>query len=102
MDANVSVSNCDSLGVRTEIKNIGNVRAVAAAVQYEINRHISMLEAGGEIFNETRAWDAVNKKTIPMREKEDKEVISHFDFYACCYYYRIIEFQILSGLSIYA
>ncbi|XP_011873369.1 PREDICTED: glutamyl-tRNA(Gln) amidotransferase subunit B, mitochondrial [Vollenhovia emeryi] len=73
VDANVSVSDCDDLGVRTEIKNIGSVRAVAAAVQYEINRHISVLEAGDEMFNETRAWDAANKITIPMREKEDKE-----------------------------
>ncbi|XP_067203197.1 glutamyl-tRNA(Gln) amidotransferase subunit B, mitochondrial [Linepithema humile] len=74
VDANVSVSSQeDSLGVRTEIKNIGSVRAVAAAVKYEINRHISILEAGGEIFNETRAWNAIKKKTIPMREKEDKE-----------------------------
>lgn len=87
MDANVSVSNCNSLGVRTEIKNIGTVRAVAAAVQYEINRHISILEAGDEMFNETRAWDAVNKRTIPMREKEDKEVIWHFDFISLFYYY---------------
>lgn len=66
------------MGVRTEIKNIGSVRAVAAAIKYEINRQISILEAGNEIFNETRAWDAVNKITIPMREKEDKEVIYHF------------------------
>jgi len=50
------------------------VRAVAAAVKYEINRHISILEAGGEIFNETRAWNAIKKKTIPMREKEDKVI----------------------------
>ncbi|KYN04148.1 putative glutamyl-tRNA(Gln) amidotransferase subunit B, mitochondrial, partial [Cyphomyrmex costatus] len=73
VDANVSVSNRDSLGVRTEIKNIGSVRAVAAAIQYEINRHISILEVGNKMFNETRAWDAINKKTVPMREKEDKE-----------------------------
>ncbi|XP_032688294.1 glutamyl-tRNA(Gln) amidotransferase subunit B, mitochondrial isoform X2 [Odontomachus brunneus] len=74
VDANVSVSDRDGeLGVRTEIKNIGSVRAVAAAVTYEINRHISILEAGGEIFNETCAWDAIKKKTIPMREKEEKE-----------------------------
>ncbi|XP_011636505.1 glutamyl-tRNA(Gln) amidotransferase subunit B, mitochondrial isoform X1 [Pogonomyrmex barbatus] len=74
VDANVSVSSAqDCLGTRTEIKNIGSVRAIAAAIKYEINRHISILEAGNEIFNETRAWDAINKKTIPMREKEDKE-----------------------------
>ncbi|XP_011256019.1 glutamyl-tRNA(Gln) amidotransferase subunit B, mitochondrial isoform X1 [Camponotus floridanus] len=74
IDANVSVSNRDNdLGVRTEIKNIGSVRAVAAAVKYEINRQISILEAGNKIFNETRAWNMVNKTTIPMREKEEKE-----------------------------
>ena len=80
MDANVSVTNRDSLGIRTEIKNIGSVRAVAAAIQYEINRHISILEIGDKMFSETRAWDAVNKKTVPMREKEDKEVTA-FRFY---------------------
>lgn len=73
VDANVSVSRDDDLGVRTEIKNIGSVRAVAAAIKYEISRQISILEAGNEIFNETRAWDAIKKITIPMREKEDKE-----------------------------
>ncbi|XP_029172673.1 glutamyl-tRNA(Gln) amidotransferase subunit B, mitochondrial isoform X2 [Nylanderia fulva] len=74
VDANVSVtSRDDDLGVRTEIKNIGSVRAVAAAIKYEISRQICILEAGNEIFNETRAWDAINKATIPMREKEDKE-----------------------------
>ncbi|XP_014470013.1 PREDICTED: glutamyl-tRNA(Gln) amidotransferase subunit B, mitochondrial [Dinoponera quadriceps] len=74
VDANVSVSDRDgNLGVRTEIKNISSVRAVAAAIKYEINRHISILEACGEVFNETCAWDAANKRTIPMREKEEKE-----------------------------
>lgn len=102
MDANVSVSNCGSLGVRTEIKNIGNVRAVAAAIQYEINRHISILEANGEMFNETRAWDAVNKKTIPMREKEGKEVIRHFDFISSVIIGLLNLLRIFSGLSIYA
>ncbi|XP_011350215.1 glutamyl-tRNA(Gln) amidotransferase subunit B, mitochondrial isoform X2 [Ooceraea biroi] len=73
VDANVSVSNQNDLGIRTEIKNIGSVRAVAAAIKYEISRHISVLENNGEIFNETRAWDAENKRTVLMREKEEKE-----------------------------
>lgn len=67
------------MGVRTEIKNIGSTRAVAAAIKYEINRHISILETGGEIFNETRAWDAIKKKTIALREKEEKEVKLFFN-----------------------
>ncbi|XP_047363393.1 glutamyl-tRNA(Gln) amidotransferase subunit B, mitochondrial isoform X1 [Vespa velutina] len=73
IDANVSVSNDDNLGVRTELKNIAHVRAVASAIKYEINRQISILESGQLVFNETRAWDSVNKKTIPLREKEEKQ-----------------------------
>lgn len=94
------------MGVRTEIKNIGSVRAVAAAIKYEISRQISILEVGNEIFNETRAWDAVNKTTIPMREKEDKEVIYHFVFIMLSTNCFIFEFTVknssLLGLSIYA
>lgn len=60
------------------------MRAVAAAVKYEINRQISILEAGNGIFNETRAWNAINKTTIPMREKEEKEVTYHFLILSCC------------------
>lgn len=99
------------MGVRTEIKNIGSVRAVAAAIKYEISRQISILEAGNEIFNETRAWDAVNKTTIPMREKEDKEVIYHFVFMSLfskdCSIFEfvvkyILQLKYISGLPIYA
>lgn len=92
MDANVSVSEHGDLGTRTEIKNIGSVRALAAAIKYEIGRHISILESNGEIFNETRAWDAESKTTVPMREKEDKEVNEYF-----CHFSMIIRKR---GLSV--
>ncbi|XP_076650176.1 glutamyl-tRNA(Gln) amidotransferase subunit B, mitochondrial isoform X2 [Halictus rubicundus] len=72
VDANVSVSKENApLGIRTEIKNIGSVRSVCNAIEYEIKRQISILNDGGRVVNETRAWDAVKKKTIVMREKED-------------------------------
>lgn len=75
VDANVSISKSDTcLGTRTELKNIGSVRAVSNAIKYEINRQISILEAGGEVVNETRGWDPLSKKTILMREKEEKHV----------------------------
>ncbi|XP_076241646.1 glutamyl-tRNA(Gln) amidotransferase subunit B, mitochondrial isoform X2 [Calliopsis andreniformis] len=73
VDANVSISKVDApLGIRTELKNIGSIRAVCNAIDYEIKRQISILEAGGKVINETRSWDSVSKKTILMREKEDK------------------------------
>lgn len=74
IDANVSVSQDQTqLGVRTELKNIGSVRGVANAIKYEIERQISILEKGESIINETRAWDAKLKETVPLREKEEKQ-----------------------------
>ncbi|KAK2581294.1 hypothetical protein KPH14_008079 [Odynerus spinipes] len=74
IDANVSVSHdSKTLGVRTELKNIGSVRGVANAIRYEIERQIKILEKGQSIVNETRSWDAINKKTVPLREKEEKQ-----------------------------
>lgn len=62
------------MGIRTEIKNINSVRAVANAIQYEIQRQIKVKETGGEIMNETRSWDAVHRITVGMRDKERQQV----------------------------
>ncbi|CAH2042426.1 unnamed protein product, partial [Iphiclides podalirius] len=71
VDANVSLRNFgDPLSTRTEIKNIGSVRGVAGAICHEIQRQHTLLENGGRVVNETRSWDAVNKVTIAMRDKE--------------------------------
>lgn len=78
VDANVSVNReGEELGTRTEIKNIGSVRAVANAISYEIHRQIQVKEDGGEIHNETRAWNANNRVTVSMR---DKEVLQDYRF----------------------
>lgn len=74
VDANVSVNKRGQpLGTRTEIKNIGSVRGVANAIKYEIERQIKLLTEGESVINETRAWDAVSKCTVPMRDKEEKQ-----------------------------
>lgn len=75
VDANVSISNDDQLGTRTEIKNLGSIRAVQLAVDYEIRRQLNLLKNGKEILNETRGWDSVTNKTISMRDKEVLQVI---------------------------
>uniref|UniRef100_A0A182YM49 Glutamyl-tRNA(Gln) amidotransferase subunit B, mitochondrial n=1 Tax=Anopheles stephensi TaxID=30069 RepID=A0A182YM49_ANOST len=78
VDANISVHLENTpLGTRTEVKNIGSVRAVAQAVDYEIQRQIAVLDNGGTIHNETRAWDSAAKSTIAMR---DKEVVQDYRF----------------------
>lgn len=71
VDANVSIhKENEPYGTRTEIKNIGSVRGVAQAIEYEIQRQKTVKSEGGIIINETRQWDAVSKTTIPMRDKE--------------------------------
>lgn len=70
-DVNVSVSKTDTLGTRTESKNLNSFRSIEKAVEYEINRQIQVLEDGGEIVQETRGWDDAAQKTFSQRTKED-------------------------------
>ncbi|CAH1720926.1 glutamyl-tRNA(Gln) amidotransferase subunit B, mitochondrial [Aphis gossypii] len=77
VDANVSITDSDKLGTRTEIKNLGSIRAVQLAVDYEIFRQLNLIKEGKEVVNETRGWDSITNKTISMR---DKEVLQDYRF----------------------
>ncbi|MBN3316212.1 GATB amidotransferase, partial [Atractosteus spatula] len=71
VDANISVHHPgDPLGVRTEVKNINSARFLARAIDYEIERQMAVLESGGVVMNETRAFDFKSGLTVPMRDKE--------------------------------
>lgn len=71
VDANISINRPgEPLGVRTEVKNISSVRAIAKAISYEIKRQIELVDSGGVVTNETRRWDSVEGRTILMRDKE--------------------------------
>lgn len=75
VDANISIHEEGTpLGTRTEVKNIGSIRGVADAITHEIARQIELVNSGGVVHNETRSWDAIEKKTIPMRDKEVQQV----------------------------
>ncbi|XP_072352174.1 glutamyl-tRNA(Gln) amidotransferase subunit B, mitochondrial [Scyliorhinus torazame] len=74
VDANISVHRPgEPYGVRAEVKNINSARFLARAIDYEILRQIGVLENGGEIVNETRAFDYKTGQTISMRDKEGKQ-----------------------------
>ncbi|XP_064417763.1 glutamyl-tRNA(Gln) amidotransferase subunit B, mitochondrial isoform X2 [Latimeria chalumnae] len=74
VDANVSVHQPgEPYGVRTEVKNINSTRFLARAIDYEIQRQTEVLEEGGEVINETRAFDYKLGCTVPMRDKEGKQ-----------------------------
>ena len=72
-DANVSVrpKGADSFGTRCEIKNLNSFRFLEKAIEYEANRQIEILEAGGYVEQETRLYDAERNETRSMRSKEE-------------------------------
>jgi len=80
-DVNISVreAGSDILGTRAEIKNMNSLKAIAAAIEYEANRHINAIETGSEVLiQETRGWDDNKGVTFSMREKEDATDYRYF------------------------
>src|SRR5687767_5911062 len=79
-DANVSVrrKGDSRLGTKAEVKNVNSFRYLEKAIDYEIGRHIDVLEHGGRIVQETRLFDAAQGKTYSMRSKEEAHDYRYF------------------------
>ncbi len=79
-DANISLRPVgqEAFGTRTELKNLNSFRNVEKAIAYEIQRQTYVLEAGGEIIQETRLWDTAKNKTVSMRSKEEAHDYRYF------------------------
>ena len=78
-DVNVSVRKPgDPLGTRTETKNLNSVRFIMAAIDYEVERQIEVIEDGGTITQETRLFDTSTGMTRAMRGKEDAHDYRYF------------------------
>ncbi|MCZ6739820.1 MAG: Asp-tRNA(Asn)/Glu-tRNA(Gln) amidotransferase GatCAB subunit B, partial [Actinobacteria bacterium] len=79
-DANVSIrpEGAEGLGTKVEVKNMNSFRSLERAVEYEIERQISFVEAGGELTQETRHWDEEAGVTQSMRIKEGSSDYRYF------------------------
>lgn len=78
-DANVSIRKPgDKLGTRCEIKNLNSIKNVTKAIEYEIERQISVIESGGTIDQETRLFNTETGETKTMRSKEDAQDYRYF------------------------
>ena len=79
-DANVSVrpKGQETLGTKTEIKNLNSFRFLQRALEFEIARQIQVLNEGGEVQQETRLWDEEKQKTTLMRSKEEAHDYRYF------------------------
>lgn len=79
-DANVSLRprGTETLGTRTETKNVNSLRSVERAVRYEIQRQAQILSEGGSILQETRHWHEDTSTTSPGRPKSDADDYRYF------------------------
>jgi aspartyl-tRNA(Asn)/glutamyl-tRNA(Gln) amidotransferase subunit B len=71
-DANVSVRlrGAAKFGTKVEAKNLNSFRYLAHALEYEMERQIGVIEAGGTVTQETRLWNVARGRTEAMRSKE--------------------------------
>ena len=79
-DANVSVRarRTEQFGTKVEVKNLNSFRFLQKALEYEIERHISVIESGGRIPQETRLWNQAEGHTVSMRSKEKAHDYRYF------------------------
>src|SRR3981189_2814149 len=79
-DANVSVRlrGSNEFGTKGEVKNLNSFRFLQKALEYEIGRHIGVLESGGRLSQETRLWNQAEGHTVSMRSKEKAHDYRYF------------------------
>jgi aspartyl-tRNA(Asn)/glutamyl-tRNA(Gln) amidotransferase subunit B len=79
-DANVSVmlKGAKEFGTKAEVKNVNSFRYIRAAVEYEIERQIGVIEDGGRVVQESRLWNNAEGRTYSMRSKEQAHDYRYF------------------------
>jgi aspartyl-tRNA(Asn)/glutamyl-tRNA(Gln) amidotransferase subunit B len=79
-DVNVSVKPVGQkeLGAKVEIKNMNSFAFIQDAIEYEIDRQISVLESGGTVDQETRGYNPDRGETFTQRTKENAHDYRYF------------------------
>ncbi|MBC8571189.1 Asp-tRNA(Asn)/Glu-tRNA(Gln) amidotransferase subunit GatB [Zongyangia hominis] len=79
-DVNLSVRKRgeQTMGTRTEMKNLNSFQFIAKAITYEFKRQVEAVESGEAIVQETRRFDEKSGKTFSMRKKEDADDYRYF------------------------
>ena len=67
-----------TLGTRAEVKNLNSFRFLRNAIEFEIQRQITIVEGGGRVSQETRLFDPASGETRAMRSKEEAHDYRYF------------------------
>ena len=67
-----------TFGTRIELKNLNSFRALADGTDYELVRQAAVLDAGGQVVQETRGWHDARRETFSQRSKEEAEDYRYF------------------------
>ena len=68
----------EKFGTKVELKNLNSVRFMQRAIEFEVARHVQVLESGGRLTQETRLWDDRAMETRVMRSKEEAHDYRYF------------------------
>jgi aspartyl-tRNA(Asn)/glutamyl-tRNA(Gln) amidotransferase subunit B len=74
----VRLKGAERFGTKAEVKNVNSFRFIRAALEYEIERQIEVIESGGRVAQETRLWNASEGRTYSMRSKEQAHDYRYF------------------------
>jgi aspartyl-tRNA(Asn)/glutamyl-tRNA(Gln) amidotransferase subunit B len=80
VDVNISVRprGTETLGTKTEIKNLNSFSAIERAVEFEFARQCAVLNAGGRIEQQTMLYDDKRNQVRPARSKEGSHDYRYF------------------------
>jgi len=81
MEPNISVKLKGVEGLpkyKVEVKNINSFNFVKRAIDFEVKRHIELLEQVKMPLQETRGWDSEKSVTYSQRTKEDAHDYRYF------------------------
>ncbi len=79
-DCNISIrpKGQTTLGHRCEVKNLNSMRFAKKAIQYEVQRQISLTQKGESIRQQTLNFNPQTGRTTPIRTKEDAHDYRYF------------------------
>jgi aspartyl-tRNA(Asn)/glutamyl-tRNA(Gln) amidotransferase subunit B len=78
-DVNISIRKPgETLGTRTETKNLNSFKFMEEAIDMEVQRQIDLIEDGKKVVQETRLFNGDTKKSKSLRSKEEANDYRYF------------------------